>query len=213
MYWVYGERTSIIDWGRKLSSRTTNEVWSARLPNLATLLRVSVGDYTPLREAAARGELDNLVSNPHCDAQPGRTTPAPFKEYYDGKDKSTPRFAYDTEDGCTRPGCLKKIGKGSYTFGRDGILKTGDRIYFTMAAKGEVTINVVWRSAAKKAKWNWWKGYQILAEPCEKLANGWGRYEVCLCAPEGVDGVGFVVGGYATPEAPVKFDDISIYRW
>ena len=38
--------------------------------------------------------------------------------------------------------------------------------------------------------------------------------EATLVAPEGVDGIGIVLGGCdVTPESPCWFDDIGIYRW
>ena len=215
VYWAYGEKYSIIDWGRKVHPRTSNETWREKLPDFAELLRVSVGDYSELRARAAAGQLTNLVTNSGCDAQTGRVTPAPFQEYVEDKQKDKARFEYDAADGCARPGCLRLAGAGCYTFGRDGVISPGDRVYVTLAAKGEhPSVNVVWRSKEFPARWNWNIGYQNLVSPCETLPNGWKRYEICMLAPsEKVDGIGFVIGGRASAEAPLKFDDIAIYRW
>lgn len=215
LYWVYGERFSVIDWGRELSKRTTNVVWGTKFPDFAQQLRVSVGDYSGLRTRAAAGELANLVSNSDCDAKARQRTPAPFGEHNESKKADAAAcFAYDASDGCSKPGCLMKIGNGSYTLGCDGCVRPGERFYVTIAAKADnPCINVVWRSEKKPAKWHWHAGYQILVRPSADLGNGWKRYEVCALAPEGVDGIGLVFGGFATPESPVKFDDIAIYRW
>ena len=91
-------------------------------------------------------------------------------------------------------------------------LKPGDRVYVHLAAKGaEPYANVVWR---KGGVWKWYTEYATLVKPCGTTADGWKTFEVCLVAPEGVDGLGLVLGGRdITPESPCWFDDIGIYRW
>lgn len=213
IYWIYGEKFSVINWDRPVHARTSTVSWNETFPDLARVLRVSVGDYSDLRELAAKGALTNLVSNPHCDAQPGRVTPAPLNEYVEGKDRSEGGFGYDAEDGCSRPGCLTLAGRGCYTFKVENAISCGDRVYATFAVKGRSPIiNVVWLSENLPARWNWNIGYQMLARPSGELPNGWKRYEVCMQAPEGVFGIGFVAGG-KIEDSPLKFDDIGVYRW
>lgn len=209
-YWTYGERHPIIDWGRKVHPRVSDTPWMSVVPELPALLRASVGDYGRIRERAARGELENLIGNPSCEGADA-SVPAPFETYTDLKDRPQGLFVRDAEVGCDRPGSLRLGGSGNFTFTR-GAVKPGDRVYVRFAAKGtEPFANVVWR---KGGLWKWYTEYQTLVKPCGTTADGWKVFEVCMVAPEGMDGIGIILGGRdVSPDAPCWFDDISIYRW
>lgn len=209
-YWAYGERHPIIDWGRKVHPRVSNTPWMTVVPELPSLLRASVGDYGDVRARAVRGELENLVGNSACDGTDA-SVPSPFETYTDLKDRPQSLFVRDAAVGCAKPGSLRLGGAGNFTFTR-GVVKPGDRVYVHLAAKGaEPYANVVWR---KGGAWKWYTEYATLVKPCGTTADGWKTFEVCLVAPEGVDGIGLVLGGRdVTPESPCWFDDIGIYRW
>lgn len=209
-YWTYGERHPIIDWGRKVNPRVSGTTWRDVVPELPALLRASVGDYGDVRARAARGELENLVSNPSCDGADA-SVPAPFETYSNLKERPQGLFVRDAEVGCAKPGSLRLGGSGNFTFTR-GVVKPGDRVYVRFSAKGtEPYAHFVWR---KGGLWKWYTEYQTLVRPCCTAADGWKSFEACMVAPEGVDGIGIVLGGCdVTPESPCWFDDIGIYRW
>ena len=210
MFWVYGEKHSIVDWGKPTHAKADTTPWTEVFPGLGPVLRVSVGDFSGLRAKAAAGELANLVTNPGCKATKGEgDVPAPFC-VWTAKKTESPRVVRDAEVGCAAPGSLRTVGGASITFKAGGI-KKGDRIYATFVAKGPGTsANIVW---VAKGAWQWYKDYQNLSKPVEVLANGWKRYECAMIAPEDVDGVGCILSSWATEEKPAWFDDISIYRW
>lgn len=208
-FWVYGEKCSIVNWGDRTKRRYTTQPWEEVFPGLAEALRVSVGDCSALRAKAAAGELKDLVSNPGCEEKGTGDVPAPYV-VWTAKKPDSPRIVRDAEVGCAAPGSIRSVGKASLTFKAKGIRK-GDRVYATFAAKGPgVHGIVVW---TKDGAWQWKKDYQYLTKPVEALPDGWKRFECAMVAPDGVDGVGFVFGGWASEEKPNWFDDISIYRW
>ena len=209
-YWIYGERHPVIDWGRKVNPRVSDTPWLSVVPELSALLRASVGDYGRIRELAASGELENLVGNPSCDGA-DISVPPPFETYTDLKERPHGLFVRDAEAGCGSPGSLRLAGAGCFTFTR-GVVKPGERLFVTFAAKGmEPYANVVWR---KGGLWKWYTEYQTLVRPCRMTADGWKVFEVCMVAPGGMDGIGIILGGRdVSPDAPCWFDDISIYRW
>lgn len=209
LYWVYGERHSVVAWDRPTHPKTDAKPWTEVFPGLRSVLRVSVGDFAELRAKAAAGELKNLVSNPGCAAKGTGDVPVPFV-VWTAKKPESPRVVRDAEVGCAAPGSLRTVGGASITF-RAGGVKKGDRIYATFAAKGpDASANVVW---VRKGAWQWYKDYQNLARPVEVLENGWKRYECAMIAPDDVDGVGCILSSWATEAQPVWFDDISIFRW
>ena len=211
MFWLYGEKFSIVDWGRRLHPRAETTPWNVKFPGLASVLRVAVGDYDELRQTAASGAMANLVSNSGCDARGSDLVPTPFKVWMASGKPTAGMASHDAAIGCSAPGSIR-LGAGSVclTF-RAGGIKEGDRIYASFAAKGDGVLgDVVW---TKDGAWCWKKGYQLLAKPSMKLADGWQRYECAIIAPSDVDGVGFVLSARATADAPAWFDDISIYRW
>ena len=226
-YWVYGEHSPIIRWSRKAHPRVDyGTVWSERIPDFATILRSSVGDYSLLRARAESGELANLVSNSACESKDGRF-PAPFMKYTESKVPQEGMFSWDGAVGCAAPGSLKLAGRGNVLV-QCGGLKAYDRIYVRFAAKGENPVgNVVWRS---KGAYEWYLDYQYLMRPVRIDENGWKHYEVAMCVPDknrqqgsgdeasapvrnDVDSVGIIFGGSLGPESPIWFDDISIYKW
>ncbi len=218
VYWVYGEKSSIVKWGRKVHPRVDCETtWNDRIPDLAMMLRASVGDYTPLRESVAAGRIRNLVSNPSCDSPNGQL-PAPYTTYVERKNKIEGMFSWDGSVGCAAPGALRLAGRGCYKVDVSG-LKPYDRVYVSFAAKGdEPNADVVWRT---KGAYEWYLDYQYLVRPVRTDANGWKHYEAVLSVPmkvtapstNQVDSVGIIFGGSFGPESPVWFDDIAICKW
>ena len=208
--WVYGERHPVIDWGRKMKKDVSETPWMFVMPDLPTVLRTAVGDYSLVRARADRGELANLVRNSSCDGGDGNV-PAPFDVYTKIKDPPAGLFARDAEIGCKAPGSLRLSGCGNFTFS-EGKLSAGDRVYVRFSARGSApSANVVWR---KNGAWSWHTEYQSLAKPSRVESDGWKTFEVCMIAPEGVDGIGMIFNACdCTPQSPCWFDDISIYRW
>ena len=137
--------------------------------------------------------------------------PAPFETYSNLKERPQGLFVRDAEVGCAKSGSLRLGGSGNFTFTR-GVVKPGDRVYVRFSAKGaEPYAHFVWR---KGGLWKWYTEYQTLVRPCCTAADGWKSFEACMVAPEGVDGIGIVLGGCGvTAESPCWFDDIGIYRW
>lgn len=211
MFWVYGEQNSVVPWKKKMHPRCDTVPWSEKFPGLPQLLRVSVGDYSGLREKAASNALTNLVSNPGCESRGKGKVPSPFQIWTAKKGADKGLAAHDATVGCASPGSIRITSPSvNVTFKARGI-SHGERVYATFCAKGEGVLgDVVW---VKDNAWQWKKDYQFLAKPVEELKDGWKRYECALIAPEDVDGVGFVFSGRPTASAPVWFDDISIYRW
>ena len=211
LFWVYGERNSVVNWGKRVHPKVDVVPWSERMPGLPAVLRVAVGDFGELRAKAAAGALENLVSNPGCEAKGKGTVPAPFQIYGGGKEQTAEFAAHDAVVGCAAPGSIRFTRHGlSLTFKRTGV-KEGERIYVSFAAKGsDVLGDVVW---TKGGAWCWNKSYQFLAKPSATLKDGWRRYECALVAPEDVEGVGIIISTRAKPDAPSWLDDISLYRW
>ncbi len=63
MFWVYGEKGSVVDWGAECRQRAHATTWSEAFPGLPSILRLAVGDYSELRAKAASGALTNLVTD------------------------------------------------------------------------------------------------------------------------------------------------------
>ena len=210
LFWVYGERCSVVQWKKKMHPKSDTMPWSEKFPGLPELLRVSVGDYSGLRAKAAANELVNLVSNPGCAARGKGNVPSPF-QVWTAKKTAANLAAHDAMVGCSAPGSVRlKPGAGCLTFKAAGI-SPGDKIYATFCAKGRGVLgDVVW---VKQNAWQWKKDYQFLAKPSEELKDGWKRYECALIAPEDVDGVGFIISARPEKDECAWFDDISIYRW
>ena len=227
VYWAYGEKSPVVKWSRKAHPRVDyTATWNERVPELATILRSSVGDYSLLRARADAGELENLVSNPSCNSANGQF-PAPYKTYVEGKGPHEGMFSWDGKVGCSAPGSLKLAGKGCVLV-QCGGLKAYDRIYVRYAAKGGNPMgNVVWRS---KGAYEWYLDYQYLVKPVRVDADGWRHYEVAMSVPaknqpqgagdeasapvrNEVDSVGIIFGGCTGPDSPLWFDDISIFKW
>ena len=210
VFWVYGEKASVVDWGRKTHPRAEPVPWSEKMPGLPALLRLAVGDYADLRARAASGSLENLVANSGCASKAKGKVPAPFRVYPDAKDRHD-MIVHDAAAGCAAPGSLRvNDGRASLTVKVRGV-KPGDRLYASFVAKGDgVAGDFVW--VKEDGAWAWKKGYQYLLKP-EPIGGGWKRYECVLVAPEGIAGAGFVISSKASPESPVWLDDISIYRW
>lgn len=220
VYWVYGEKSSVVKWGRKVHPRVDCETtWNERIPDLAMMLRASVGDYSPLRENVAAGRIRNLIANPSCDSPNGQL-PAPYTTYVEEKNRIDGMFSWDGGTGCASPGSLKLAGHGCYKVEAGG-LKPYDRIYVKFAAKGDnPNGDVVWRT---KGAYEWYLDYQYLIRPVRIDANGWKHYEAVLSVPmkkktsalevNQIDSVGIILGGSAGPESPVWFDDIAIFKW
>ena len=228
VYWVYGEKNSIIRWGRKVRSNVDCETsWNDRIPDLATILRVSVGDYSQLRELADGGLLTNLISNAGC-ASPDGKWPKPFGTYVDKKNEREGLFAWDGAVGCAAPGALCLSGVGNVCVSGQG-LRPYDRLFVRFAAKGRTpNVNIVWRAKGRGYLWD--LDTLFLGRPCRVDENGWKHYEAVLTVPlrlppandDGtpgaesvapIDSVGLIFGGMASQDAPVWFDDISIYKW
>ena len=211
LFWVYGEQHSVVPWKKKMHPRSSTVPWSERFPSLPELLRVSVGDYSGLRAKAATNGLVNLVSNPGCAARGKGSVPSPFQIWTAQKKPPADIVVHDTVAGCSAPGAIRvKSAAASLTFKAGGIAQ-GDKVYATFCAKGDGVLgDVVW---VKGGAWQWKKDYQFLAKPSEELKDGWKRYECALIAPEGVDGVGFIISARPEQGEFAWFDDISIYRW
>ena len=211
MYWVYGEKHAVVDWGKPIASGVTNVPWHVFMPGLADVLRVSGGDYSAVRARLARGELERLTANPGCDSADGRIPPD-YHAGTDAKDAPKDTHAYDAAVGCANPGCLRLQHEKGYFTAQGGTVRPGDRLYFTYAYKGsEPVVDLAWK---KDGGWKWYTEYQRLIHPVRTLPDGWKVCEVCLVVPKDINGFGIVLGARdVSPEKPCWFDDIGVWRW
>lgn len=204
--WAYGERHTLIDWAPKDREMFKHTTWESRMPGIAQVFRAAVGDFSWYAREAKAGHFENLVANAGCDSVDGKV-PVPFRTYTEEKNPASDMFTWDGTSGAAKKGSLLLRGKGMFIFGSDGTVRPGDRLYVSVAVRGRrPLVNVVWRT---KGMWNWDYDCCYLAPP--KGSKGWRRVETLRVVPEGVDGIGFTMGGDALDEA-VAFDDIGIYR-
>ena len=108
------------------------------------------------------------------------------------------------------PVCIR--GEKDWFTRKDGKVRPGDRVYVRFRAKGrEPQAEIVW---LRKGNWDWSAENQTLVRPCEVRPDGWKVFEVCRVVPDGIDGIGFVLGARdVSPEDPCRFDDIGVYFW
>jgi hypothetical protein len=159
----------------------------------------------------ARGTLTNLLKNGSCELVAGEDVSRKFGTWErKGDIPKSELYAYDAQDGCRKPGCIKLIGKaGCYTFGAKGV-KPGEAMYLRYAVKDALGTSRTSGGWMVNGKTQWYSDRRYLM-PGRDLGRGWREVFERFIVPEGVDGFFFSVGGHASKEYPLAFDDFGIY--
>lgn len=203
--WLYGEKGTWIDWDRKATKNMKYPTWETLLPGLAKMLRGTVG--APSVSDAGMTNLLGAASE-ILPFKPGEAI-KPFGRWTSLKDPPKDLFTYEPALGYRKPGCLKLVGNGCFTAHAGG-LNTGDRIVVRLAVRGpRPVVNAAWQ---QKGAWKWDLGCNYLTSPAGTAPDAWAELSLSLTVPEGADGIGLTMGGAATAEAPVYFDDVRILR-
>ena len=209
--WIYGERGTLIDWDRKDSPKLNCKTWEERLPGFRRALWIAAGDGSVIEQDMARGTLTNLLKNSGCELAAGEEVSRKFGTWErKGDIPKSELYAYDAQSGCSKPGCIKLIGKtGCYTFAAKGV-KPGEAMYLRYAVKDGLGTSRTSGGWMVNGKTQWYSDRRYLM-PGRDLGRGWREVFERFIVPEGVDGFFFSVSGHASKKHPLAFDDFGIY--
>ena len=211
--WIYGEKGTFIDWDcKKGNPRLNRKTWEQQLPGFRRALRIASGDGSFIEREVAEGTLTNLLKNGACDLPAGKKVTQAFGTWARHNDiPESELYAYDAADGCSKPGCIKLIGKtGCYTFCGKAKLRGGEAMYLRYAVKDPLGSACTSGGWVVKGKTKWYSDRRYLV-PGRELGGGWREVFERFIVPEGVDGFFFSVSGRASKDHPIAFDDIGLY--
>ena len=200
--WIYGEKLSWIDWGKKPPFHKTRGYnhhvsWESKLPGLADILAELCDP-----QMAAQSLADKLRASGAPNlyaANIRRRWTAPKSDL----------ASFSVADGDPSSLDVRDIASASFHVPVDGV-REGETFVADFRLKGDLggVAEVIWRT---DGPFNWSLGRHYMAASTPD-ARGGRRYSRIFHAPEGADGLMFRINVRQLPGEHAAFSDIAIFR-